>query len=141
MRKILLILSIPLLLTACVIPESYDQTGCTDEPGPARPVNIMYGDSKITVKPPLKTINMKKNLKFRLSADPAKGPGNLDYATVKVTIKSKDSNNHWINTSGTADGTNPLVVCVPDFQADRIVTYLVEVEDVGVLDPRVDVRK
>ena len=140
MRKILLILSIPLLLTACVTTDSYDQTVCTDARG-SQPVNIHYGDSQIKVTPPLYTINTKKNRKFRLIADNVKGPGNLDYAKVKVTIKSKDSSNNWINTSGTENGTNPLVVCVPDFQADRIVTYLVEVEDVGVLDPRVDVRK
>jgi len=139
-RKILLMLSIPLLLSACVSPPMYDQTVCSDQPG-SQPINIHYGDSQIKVTPPLYTINTKKKLKFRLIADNVKGPDKLDYATVKVTIKSKDSSNNWINTSGTENGTNPLVVCVPDFQANRTVTYLVEVDKVGVLDPRVDVEK
>ncbi|MBT8047937.1 MAG: hypothetical protein HKN57_01055 [Xanthomonadales bacterium] len=156
MRKILLMLSLALLLAACAsvpppvapappavsqaAPPPSPSNDCTDEPG-SQPVNIHYGDSQIKVTPALYTIKTNKNLKFRLIADNVNGPGNLDYATVLVTIEGKDGLNQWINTSGKENGTNPLVVCVPDFQQDRVVSYLVKVEEVGVLDPRVDVKK
>lgn len=138
MQKILLMVSAALVLTACNPPPPESNNECSNQAG-AQPVNIQYGDSQIKVVPPLYEVKKNKNLKFRLMADNVNGPGGLDYATVNVTIKSKGPGNQWLDISGTEEGTNPLIVCMPADQPLGEISYLVEVDQVGVLDPRVRV--
>jgi len=139
MRNLWLILSIPLSLAACASNQVNDTFDCTDDTS-AQPVNIHYGDSQLKVTPPLYKVHKNKYLKFKLIADNQAGPGNLDYATVKVTINSKDPlTNKWINVSGTKKADGTLLACMPTSQPEGVVEYLVEVEKVGQLDPRAEV--
>jgi hypothetical protein len=138
MRNLWLILSVPLSLAACTSNQVMDTFNCSDQGG--QPVNIHYGDSQIKVTPPLYKVHKNKYLKFKLIADNQPGPGGLDYATVTVSVKSKNPlTNQWINVSGTEADQGTLSACMPTTQPEGVVEYLVEVQHVGKLDPRAEV--
>jgi len=137
--------SIGLLAVACLsscamYPASEDISACTDS-SPKKNVKIEYGDSHLSVDVKEQKIKRDEYLAFDLKPNSSKGPNNLDYKTVMVTIKGKDEASDWISASGSADGSDgPLLVCVPTGQAPGTYYYLIEVEKVGTLDPRVAVQ-
>ena len=137
-KKFLLLLT-PLLLAACAAPQPMNV--CSQPAG--QPVNVKYGDSYITVTPPLQVLKKDKYLKFKLMGDNQPGPDGLDYGKVKVTIVAKDATNKlWLNKSGTEDGApnGILEACMPANQpVNETFEYLVKIEEVGQLDPRVRV--
>lgn len=97
-------------------------------------VNVDYGDSFLKVNA---IANTKRGgaLEFRLNARPG-------YEDHLVTISGKAAKDAWISASGNENGRDDkLIVCVPpDLEPDSYY-YLVRVEEVGTLDPRVDVRR
>lgn len=119
-------------------------TNCTaGQPAEKRDVTIIYGDSQLQADA---KVNVKPDgqLVFRLKPKSDKGPNGLDYATVRVTIKGKSGENgaDWIDVAGTAVSSNgKLTQCVPAGQPEGTYYYLVTVDQVGVLDPRVEVTK
>jgi hypothetical protein len=115
-----------------------------DCPAGKKDVKVKYGDSylevdaKIDAKP-------DEALVFQLMPRTTKGPNGLDYDTVQVTIKGKSGGKDasWIDVSGTAAEAQgkQLIECVPDAQSEGTYYYLVTVEKVGALDPRVEVTR
>lgn len=99
---------------------------------------VRYGDSRIIVKPLSK---VRPGTAFRFKLQPQRSASDeTDYRTVLVTIKSKGS--VWLpETSGTFEDARDglLTSCVPPDLQEKVYYYLVEVDDVGVLDPRADV--
>jgi hypothetical protein len=118
--------------------------GCASgQPVEKKDVTIIYGDShleadaKVHVKP-------DGQLVFRLKPKSTKGPNGLDYNTVRVTIKGKSDTPAagWIDEFGTAESSGgKLTECVPAGQAEGTYYYLVTVDKLGTLDPRVEVTK
>lgn len=104
-------------------------------------VTIRFGDSYLEADAKTK-VKPDGKLVFKLQADPAKGPKGLDYSTVKVTLRGKDDRSGWISATGTVDEKGKLwPICVPKDTAEGTYEYIVEVAEVGMLDPRVIVEK
>ena len=141
MRNILILIALPLLMACAYAP--MNESACSASTG--NPIKIHYGDSQIKVTPPKYNVKKGEKLNFKLLADPGKGPDGLDYKTVTVSIVAKDTKNkNWLNLSGKDDGpaNNVLTACMPESQPtgpDKVISYMVKVEKVGELDPRVEV--
>ena len=113
---------------------------CTSS-SPKKDVTITYGDSNLSVDAKEKKVHRDDYLVFKLKPDSTKGPDGLDYKTVTVTVSGKNSASQWISASGSDDGSGgELIVCVPTGQAYDTYEYLVQVNEVGTLDPRVIVE-
>ena len=132
-------------LTACAVtsqvssgPKLFYATDC-DTSSVKKNVTINYGDGHLSVDVKEQKVKRTEYLAFKLKPDSSKGPGNLDYKTVIVTISGKDSAAQWIVASGKAEEDDLLEVCVPTDVAYGIYEYVVQVNSVGLLDPRVDV--
>ncbi|MGK2925941.1 MAG: hypothetical protein ACSLE2_09980 [Lysobacterales bacterium] len=138
----LLTLAAAALLPACAVqPQTNGHHRC---PTFAPNVWVSYGDSYIKV-------NARKKVKpgcplvFRLDPDGAGGPNGLDYDNVTVTIKGKEGEDgaHWVAFSNTAAKTEDkrFSASSPVDQKEGTYFYLVAVEKLGELDPRIDVEK
>jgi len=139
MRTLLLMLITPLLLTACVTPGNPSKSGGLIACGSGHtPVNIKYGDSQITVNPPLSKVKQNSTLVFNLVPN-KQANDRVDYEKVLVTIEGKTADSDWINASGTYDADKKLNVCVDPSQSVDVYEYLVKVDGVGQIDPRADV--
>ena len=115
-------------------------TACSDG-SPKKDVTISYGDSKLEVDVKEKKVKRDDYLVFKLKPDSTKGPDGLDYKTVTVTVSGKNSASQWISASGSDVGSGgEFIVCVPTGQAYDTYEYLVQVNEVGTLDPRVIVE-
>ena len=137
MRKSLLFLLSPFILTACVDTDSPPPLTCTE--GGKSPVNIFYGDSQLRVEPPLVQVKKNKMIEFRLNPiKAAKDPAGVDYDDVEVTIAGKKDTGKWLNASGKGKSTT-LQVCAPAPNTPTTYEYMVAVEKVGQLDPRAEV--
>jgi hypothetical protein len=118
---------------------------CNDA-SPNRDVTISYGDSELTIKDKdqrAKPVKRDDYLVFKLDPDKTKGPNDLNYETVTVTVKGKDSDSSWIYKSGkyVDSAKHELVICVPnDVTTDKTYFYEITVDEVGTLDPRVIVE-
>lgn len=129
------VLTLPLaaLAAACATPGQYTESRSISTACPTGStfVNILYGDSYLKVVAP--KANVKRNSAFELRLRPSPG-----FEGKQVTIKGKTANDSWLDKhSKNADGK--LLICVPPDQALGQYYYLVQVEDVGTLDPRADV--
>lgn len=129
------------LVTACATDgtpiDSADVIEPCSAPGYTQ-TNVRYGDSQIIVKPLSK---VRPGTAFRFKLLPQRSATDeTDYRTVRVTIKGKGS--AWLpETSGSFNDARDglLTSCVPEDLQEKVYYYLVEVKDVGVLDPRADV--
>ena len=139
--QLLLVTAGAALVTACATDgmpiDSKEVIAPCSAPGYTQ-TKVRYGDSQIIVKPLSK---VRPGTAFRFKLLPQRSATDQrDYRTVRVTIKAKDSN--WLpETSGTfKDARDGLLTsCVPEDLQENVYYYMVEVEDVGVLDPRADV--
>lgn len=139
MRHLISILT-PLALTACAAPQ-YNEIECSGPPqGP--PVNVHYGDSQLKVTPPIFKVKKQNKIKFQLIPDKKPSdPAGVNYSTVTVTIEAKNPTAHpWLKASGNDEDDGDLVVCVPGNAQNGVVEYLVRVDEVGTLDPRVEIE-
>jgi hypothetical protein len=130
-------------LSACNMGPLDDPISTCDAGAAKKNVKIKYGDSDLSVDVKEQKVKRDEFLAFDLNPDSHKGPDDLDYKTVMVTIEGKDSNSSWIAASGTYNGSGAdhlLLVCVPSDQADGTYEYFVTVSEVGTLDPRVVVE-
>lgn len=140
MFRIITILLIALGLAGCAkdgslvldsIPNSCSGTGHTF-------TWIKYGDSHLGALK-LSEIGRKSEWRFRLQPD---NPGGGIYSDKLVTISAKPSGppQPWLSVSGKHSANPVLVLCVPDTLAlHDVIEYMIEVEDVGMLDPRAEV--
>jgi len=104
---------------------------------------IKYGDSHLGALA-LSKIGRKSEWWFKLQPD---NPGGGAYADKVVTITAKpnptpppDNEYPWLSVSGRHSDDPVLVVCVPEsLELNERFDYMIEVEDVGVLDPRAEV--
>ena len=102
---------------------------------------IHYGDSRIVVLPVSEVV---KNAEFRFVLVPAReSTDTIDYRDVTVKVKGKPPNDTWFDeTAGSAssgDGTIRVCVDGASLEPGDEIKYLVEVDGVGVLDPRATV--
>lgn len=106
-------------------------------------VNVQYGDSRLQVHP-IANVHRGAALEFRLKPDRRRSD-ETDYEKVKVAIRGAEGKAppaEWIDVEGSyADTGGTLVVCVPEDVAVDTYYYMIEVEKVGMLDPRADVTK
>jgi hypothetical protein len=142
------VFALPLLLSGCALEGEHSasyKVKNLDKCGEGGTwVNVRYGDSQLKVKSKIK-VQKGSGIEFRLKPD-KKQSDPVDYENVKVTIsgKTKDENgnpitkNNWINVAGNAKDDGTLAVCADVDIGDY--EYLVEVEGVGTLDPRVNVH-
>jgi hypothetical protein len=122
---------------------------CTDSPLPPeqQKVQIRYGDSHISVNDIARVKKVKRNqyLVFKLFPDQGNGPPpeNVNFKRANVAIVPEDAAQSWLAKSGNwEDDNKELRICVPknvDNQ-NKTYKYIIEIEDVGELDPRVIVE-
>jgi hypothetical protein len=117
--------------------------GCSEESS-KKDVKITYGDSHLSVDTKQKPVKHDDWLVFDLKPDMQIGPPprEVDFKRVMVKVFGKGPESYWIAASGTFDGTGgQLKVCVPSSTEYRIYEYVVEIDEVGKLDPRVIVEQ
>jgi hypothetical protein len=101
---------------------------------------IKYGDSHVGALA-LTNIGRKSEWWFKLQPD---NPGGGNYSDKIVTISAKPGGTPqpWLSISGAYSTGSVLVLCVPDtLPIGTTIDYMIEVEDVGLLDPRAEVVK
>lgn len=134
--KVMILALLTATLAGCATPGNFSESRSISAqcPGGSAFVNVDYGDSYLKVNAVANT-QRGGALEFRLRGLPG-------YEDHLVTISGKAAKDAWISASGSEnDRDNKLIVCVPpDLEPDSYY-YLVRVEDVGTLDPRVDVRR
>ena len=125
-------------------------TACSQRPG--HDFKITYGDSGIQVDPPVYRIkrNSHGNRENRIviALDPKViGYGAVDVSARIVVVRGKEDDPaaNWILGIGNhAAGLKTIIICVPERAfvgtGDVYFRYEVEVEDVGLIDPRVKVE-
>lgn len=102
---------------------------------------IHYGDSRIVVIPVSEVV---RDAEFRFVLVPAsESTDTVDYQDVMVKVKGKPPHDTWFDEAAgnASDGDGTIRVCVDGASlvpGDEIA-YLVEVDGVGVLDPRATV--
>jgi hypothetical protein len=112
----------------------------------AMPIGIHYGDSQLRVVPPFVARPRGETLHFALRPDrKATDPVNVNYENVRVSIYAKRQNEaRWLAASGIYRDIqgNPrmLTVPIPADAALQVHEYIIYVEKVGTLDPRVEVE-
>ena len=147
MKKKMIIVGLVLLLAGCVAQNQFfDPVGRPepvgakmDCPGSSGPdIQVIFGDSKIFVTPHVR-VPQEGRLVIRVvpQGSPDKGP---DFGERTITLTNKDDPTSWPNTSFKASDKNPesIVVCVKQ-QPEGSYRYLVDIDGVGQIDPRIDV--
>jgi hypothetical protein len=119
---------------ATVAPE---ESGC--EGATLRNINIVYQrHSKITVAPPKKKVHRGDAINYKV-----KGTESRTFKAKGTKAPPNSSASFtWLNATGkggTVGDGNSHIVCVPDDQESGDYEYLIEIEDVGTLDPVVRV--
>lgn len=142
MNKKLFISALSLLSVACA-PEITVPDGCAELGGP-KSVTVKYGAEGIEVEP---RKNVKKKSVFIIKLKPTSN----EYKDKVVTIDGKSvipggagvANPDWLDTSDTYNTRKKFIYCTPDVpdKTDQDYKYSVEVEDLGLIDPRVKVER
>jgi hypothetical protein len=140
MKRVLLVSALSLLSVACV-PAVTVPDGCSELGGP-KSVTIKYGASGITVVPQQ---NVKRRSVFIIKLKPTSN----DYKDNVVTIDGKSvtpggagvADPDWLDTDDPYNTRKKFVYCTPDLtdKTSQDYTYSVEVEGVGLIDPRLEV--
>lgn len=147
MKRIMPILLVAVIATACdgtFRARPFESSVCGERVAGYTATFVAYGDSHLVVIP-LSTISVDTEWRFILRpTDISKADPGLPLREKLVTISGKDSpRDDWINVSGTYTGTSSdkhtLRLCVRPTVAADTYYYIVNVADVGQLDPRADV--
>ena len=141
MKRILFVSALSLLSVACA-PAITVPDGCAEHGGP-KSVTVKYGAEGITVEP-------KKNVKRKSVFIIKLKPTSNDYKDKVVTIDGKSvspggagvASPDWLDTSDAYDTRKKFIYCTPELtdERDQDYTYSVEIEDLGLIDPRVIVE-
>lgn len=142
MKRVFLISVLSLLMGACVTTE--DVANC-ENLGGAKSVTVTYGDGGITVVPH-KTVKRRSVFIIKLK------PTSNSYKDRVVTIDGKSvspggngvADPNWLDTSDNYNTRKKFAYCTPDTPddettRDQVYTYSVDVEGLGLIDPRVEV--
>ena len=119
--------------------EPRDEVCTTAAPG--NKINIVYQrHNKITVAPPQLTVDEGEEIWFFV-----KGSESRPFKTkgTKPPPEHPSAKVDWLNSfgeGGTVGNGSSFKVCVPDTQESGDYEYLIEIEDVGTLDPVVRVQ-
>ena len=98
---------------------------------------IKYGDSHLGALA-LSDIGRSAEWRFRLIPDGGSGPNS--YSNKLVTITGEPPDNTWLSVSGQHSSDPVLTLCIPaSLTVGTDVKYMINVKDVGELDPRADV--
>ena len=104
---------------------------------------IYYGDSRIAVIPVSEVV---KDAEFRFILTPdGKNANNRAYSDMTVKVRGKPPHDGWFEEqegkANEGDGTIRVCIDGPAAQlaAGSEIYYIVEVEEVGILDPRAKV--
>lgn len=137
MKRIILLSGLSLLSAAC---QTIEVDDC-DQLGGPKSVTIEYGDSGITVD--TKQVKRKSAFIIRLK------PKSDEYKDNVVTIDGKSvtpggagvPSPDWLDTSDDYDTRKKFTYCTPDVPENTTqdYKYSVEVEGLGMIDPRVEV--
>ena len=136
MSKKSIILLTVLGLGACetmsMMGDSPTPTTCGEPGGGITPTNVTYDEARIQATPVTK-IRAGKKWKIKLN-----GVGtSLD--TAIVTITGKLPGDTWVTAAG-READSPLFICVPDtLSVGDQIYFSINVQFVGMLDPRADV--
>lgn len=96
---------------------------------------IKYGDSHLGALA-FTQIGRRSEWRFRLQPD-RPGGGTYSNKVVSISAKPGGSPQPWLSISGTYADDPVLVLCVPDaLTVGTDIDFMIEVEDVGELDPR-----
>lgn len=131
----------------------FESTVCGGQVAGYTATIVAYADSSLIVIP-LSKIHLNTEWRFVLVPKIlGKSLSGEDYKDKIVTIKGKRPEDAWINTAGPSGGAitgtfetaddNMLTACVniaPEPALGTAYYYVVEVEDVGTLDPRADIN-
>lgn len=138
MKRIIPVIGLSLLSAACQTIELED----CDQLGGPKSVTITYGDEGITV---VHRKQVKRKSVFIIKLKPTSN----DYKDNVVTIDGKSvtpggvgvPSPDWLDTSDDYDTRKKFVYCTPDIPAgpDQDYKYSVEVDGLGLIDPRVEV--
>ncbi len=141
MKRILFVSALSLLSVACA-PGITVPDGCA-ELGGRKSVTVKYGDGGITV---VAMRNVKRTSVFIIKLKPTSN----DYKDNKVTIDGKSvspggagvAHPDWLDTSDAYNTRKKFIYCTPEVPKDtkQDYKYSVEVDGVGMIDPRVKVE-
>lgn len=137
MNKLLLIAGIGFLSAGCASLDDPVNEKCPNAKGP--PIHIRYGDSKIDVT---NKVKVRREGHLVLMLHPEDRPEQKkDPNQLTVILEGKNDASAWIEAELTAgDGnSSKAVICVGETDIGTY-RYLVKVEGVGEIDPRVDVE-
>ena len=130
----MLMVPVTFLVSSCA---TLDPELTCDGPS-STPVTVHYGDSQLWVTPPQRKVHRRGNFTLTLQPSPPR-----DFAGVNVTVVGKTAaDKAWIPLKKDTYKNAPnkrIVYCVPENQAIGIYKYEIIVDEVGTLDPRVDV--
>ncbi|MDX1404776.1 MAG: hypothetical protein R3192_09570 [Woeseiaceae bacterium] len=138
MTRTILVLLASFSMVACV---TTPREGCVGARN-ARQATIHYGDSELRVTPPVLNVKRTSDFTVKLNPSNARGPNGIDYANVTVTVVGKPEdeyqvNNSWIVEKSASGKNGEMYWCAPN--TVDVYYYEVTVDEVGMLDPRVDV--
>ena len=121
---------------ATVAPEDSDCEGAK-----LRNITIVYQrHSKITVAPPRKEVDRGDAINYIVTGTESR----VFKAKGTKAPPNSSASFAWLNATGkggTARSGNSHIVCVPVDQEPGIYEYMIEIEDVGTLDPEVHVNR
>ena len=144
MKKIILMCALSLLTAACA-PALVAPEGCGSELSGARSVQVYYDEDGISVKAKVK-VKKKKLLvvKLRPSSDFRDKKVTIDGLSVTVDPPGgpAPASPDWMDTSDSWNDRKSFVLCVPNIPDEKrvyVYKYSVHVEELGLLDPRIEV--
>lgn len=133
MKRTLVLIFVPLLLTGCVdgkfikrnVPNTCSTTGWTI-------TTVHYGDSYLVVIPLSEIV---EDGEWRFVLDPQDDPA---YENATVRVRGKTPADAWfVEETGTFSGDGHIKLCINNqVSVGDIVQFDVDIDGVGTLDPR-----
>ena len=142
MKKILFMSALSLLTVACA-PAVTVPPDCAELGGP-KSVTIEYGDKGILVVP---RRNVKQKSVFIIKLKPTSKEFHDNVVTIdgKAVEPGGDGvkDPDWLDKSDSYNTRKKFVYCTPEVpgEKDQDYIYSVEIEDLGLIDPRVKVER
>lgn len=118
---------------------------CSVDPSKPKPHQVTYGikSDKKTILEVKQKVHVKQQTALVFELKP-KGStlGGVSYANLDVTIVGKtDDDKDWIEEKKAKGDGSLIAFCAPSVEALTSYNYEVHVDQLGMLDPRVDVKQ
>lgn len=143
MKRLILIVPLALMLASCANMSEFDEE-CPEHTG-YKSITLYYDEDGISIKAKKE---VKKKSVFAIKLQPSPDFRDKEVKTVGISVEPNDANapgKGWLNKTGKRSISNRIVYCVPDLdpavpaENSYVFKYSVEVEDLGILDPRIEV--